>query len=181
MFAFLQTLFGQREAAAPPPSTRTDSTRTRAGKSSDTSLRKQLLAVVLKDTLLRGQLPPRSIGMEFLRVLDKRDTRTEGIHVRLVVRDDHPDLRASMLRLEREFRKRLAMFDYRATEWLQGISWQFDVEEAMEDANGALPTPAAVRDEHRILAAARLSARSSSPGKGASGGSYAYTEPAPLQ
>ena len=99
--------------------------------SEGSAARKHLLAVVLKETLLRNQLPAASVGIEFFRTLDRSGARTDGIHVRLIVRQEP----ASLIALERDFRRRLALMDYRASDWLQGVSWQFDL------ADGEKPKP----------------------------------------
>lgn len=131
-----------------------------------TASRKQLLAVVLRETLLRNSVPNDALGMEFFRTIDRAGARTDGIHVRLVVRDGHPHLPSRMLALEQDFRRRVALIDYRASEWLQGVTWQFELPEEA-------PAPA------RVSAAAQPRvALSSSPRPATQ--TYAFTEPAPL-
>lgn len=117
----------------------TPETRKRANAASSiggTASRKQLLAVVLKETLLRNNVPAAWIGIEFFRTMDRSGARTDGIHVRLLVREDQPGLPARLLALERDFRKRLTVIDHQAIEWLQGVSWQFEVpdEDPLADA-----------------------------------------------
>jgi hypothetical protein len=149
---------------------------TKAGSpnSEGTASRKQLLAVVLKETLLRNQVPTGCLRMEFFRTLDKAGARSQGIHVRLAVREWHPNLPARMLPLERDFRRRLGLLDYRAAEWLQGITWQFDVADDMpltDSVDAGTSVPAAARVTLRPRAAEE---------RAFAGATYAYTEPAPL-
>lgn len=134
-----------------------------------TASRKQLLAVVLRETLLRNGVPSDALGMQFFRTIDRAGARTDGIHVRLVVRDGNPELPSCMLALERDFRRRVALIDYRAGEWLQGVTWQFELP---EDAPAADLSPVR-RGDAQAHGAARPPAPSPSH-------TYAFTEPAPL-
>jgi hypothetical protein len=149
-----------------------------------TTSRKQMLALVLRETLLRNGVPASWVGMEFFRTMDRAGSRTDGIHVRLVVRDGHPDLPARMLVLERDFRRRINLIDYRAVEWLQGVSWQFELPEE-EQAAAAWAAPAAVRpvaapagaeEDGPLLISRGTRARQ----QDARGLTFASTEPAPL-
>jgi hypothetical protein len=150
-------------------------TRKRANASSSiggTASRKQLLAVVLKETLLRNNVPATWIGIEFFRTMDRSGARTDGIHVRLLVREDQPELPARLLALERDFRKRLTVIDHQAIEWLQGVSWQFEVpqEDPLADA-----APAAGEER------AKAPVRAAKPRRqDAREFTYASTAPAPL-
>ena len=111
-----------------------------------TASRKQLLAVVLRETLLHGGVPRDWLAMEFFRTMDKAGARSDGIHVRLIVRDGHADLPARMVAIERDFRRRVGLVDYRAGEWLQGVSWQFDLPDDDEPAAVRWPR---LRDQSR--------------------------------
>jgi hypothetical protein len=102
-----------------------------------TASRKQLLAIVLRETLLRNSIPVAWVGIEFFRTNDRSGTRTDGIHVRLMVRDGHAELPRSMVALERDFRRRVGLIDYRTPEWLQGVSWQFELPDEEQDAEFA--------------------------------------------
>lgn len=156
------------------PSRSAPETRKRANATSSiggTASRKQLLAVVLKETLLRNNVPAAWIGIEFFRTMDRTGARTDGIHVRLLVREDQPGLPARLLALERDFRKRLTVIDHQVIEWLQGVSWQFDVpdEEPLADAASAAAraqAPQAVDSKPRRQEAREFT--------------YASTAPAPL-
>jgi len=115
--------------------------RTANPASGGTASRKQILALMLRETLIRGGLPADALGIEFFRTVDRAGTRNDGIHVRLLVRDGHPGLPARMPALERDFRRRVAFIDERAGEWLQGVSWQFELlqEELAPGARGERP------------------------------------------
>lgn len=183
-------LFSARSPS--PPETRagqestlgTPSRQPTSGMGGTTS-RKQMLALVLRETLLRNGVPASWVGMEFFRTMDRAGSRTDGIHVRLVVRDGHPDLPARMLVLERDFRRRVQLIDYRAVEWLQGVSWQFELPEEEEQAAAAWTAPAAerpaaaparVEEDGPLLISRGARARQ----QDARGLTFASTEPAPL-
>jgi len=163
--ALSASLRGSRRDAAAPDGV---ATRVPSGIGG-TASRKQMLAVVLRETLLRNNVPNGSVGLEFFRTIDRTGARTDGIHVRLIVRDGHPDLPSCMLALERDFRRRVALIDYRATEWLQGVTWQFELP---EEATAPGLAPAAGRPAPQ-RSAVPASTRSQ-------GATYAFTEPAPL-
>lgn len=131
-----------------------------------TASRKQLLAVVLRETLLRNSVPNDALGMEFFRTIDRAGARTDGIHVRLVVRDGHPHLPSRMLALEQDFRRRVVLIDYRASEWLQGVTWQFELP---DEAPAPVRASGAVQPRVNLSSAPRTATHT-----------YAFTEPAPL-
>lgn len=167
----LFSAFSRKLRAAP----RTPESRKRANATSSiggTASRKQLLAVVLKETLLRNNVPAAWIGIEFFRTMDRSGARTDGIHVRLLVREGQPELSGRLLALERDFRKRLTVIDHQAIEWLQGVSWQFELPEQDPLADAA---PAAAGDPAsppvRDAKGRRQDAREFT---------YASTAPAPL-
>jgi len=99
--------------------------------------RKDLLRLVLRETLTRNGIPTRWIGAEVLRAT-LRD-REPGVHLRLLVREWDTRLLEHAPALEENYRKRLLGMDPESSKWLMGISWQF----AMEDRSQcpALPHP----------------------------------------
>lgn len=103
--------------------------------------RKQLLSVVLRETLLRNGIPVAWIGVQYLRTVDRAKPQPSGIHVRLVVQQWHPDLPPCMIAIERDFLRRVALVDYRCSDWLQGVSWQFRLPDDLECP--PLPRPGA--------------------------------------
>lgn len=193
MLKRLRTIIGKRsDAQDSGPSTTASEAVTRAPTSGmgGTASRKQLLAVVLRETLLRNAVPNGCLGMEFFRTMDRSGARTDGIHVRLVVRDLHEELASRMVALERDFRRRLTVIDWRAADWLQGVSWQLDLPEADESyAAAAAAIGATVAPDDPGRAGAGRSAANDgllvSRGRNArerdtDGVTYASTEPAPL-
>jgi hypothetical protein len=137
-------LLGRKPAPAarprhsgPGPSTQFDSQHTQAGSNSQ-SVRKDLLRLVLRETLTRNGIPPTWMSADMLRTSNAA-RRDPGLHVRFLVRHWDPRLVAHAVAFETEFTDRLQLLDPAAASWLMGFSWQF----AMEDRSAcpALPHP----------------------------------------
>jgi hypothetical protein len=86
-------------------------------------VRKELLRVVLRDTLNRNGIPTAWIGIDLL-VATARG-REPTIHARLLIKHWDPRLLVHGPALQEHFQKRVVMLDPLAPTWLQGISWQF--------------------------------------------------------
>lgn len=93
------------------------------------SIRKDLLKVVLRETLIRNGIPASWIGADLLRTTSPR--KEPGIHVRLLVRHWDARLLECGVAFEQDFFKRLQAMDPTSGNWLMGISWQY----AMEDVS----------------------------------------------
>lgn len=127
--SFMDLFFGRR-AAVPAPSAP-------PGPQGPTATRRELLRVVLRDTLKLHGLPAAWIGAEMLGT-NSRDGK-HGIHLRLLIQHWEPRLLAHTPALQDSLTDRLKMFDPLAGNWFGGISWQF----ALADASGCPPMPAA--------------------------------------
>jgi hypothetical protein len=138
-------LLGRKPATAakprhsrPAPSTQfAESQHTQAGGNSQ-SVRKDLLKVVLRETLTRNGIPPTWVSADMLRTTSP-SRREPGLHVRFQVRHWDPRLVQHAVAFERDFTERLQLLDPLSGNWLMGFSWQF----AMEDKAGCpgLPHP----------------------------------------
>ncbi|HET8747371.1 MAG TPA: hypothetical protein VFM98_17360 [Ramlibacter sp.] len=123
--------------AATGPSTQFDSKHTQAGSNSQ-SVRKDLLRMVLRETLTRNGIPPTWISADMLRTSSPARRET-GLHVRFLVRHWDPRLMQHAVAFEHEFSERLGLLDPLASNWLMGVSWQFSL--ADKSACPALPHP----------------------------------------
>lgn len=89
------------------------------------SLRRQLIQVLLKDSMRRHGIPMHWLDCQMLLVSSR--SRGEGMYLRIIMK--HWDLR--MLTYALAFEKSLVMditrFEPHAKDWLYGISWQMDV------------------------------------------------------
>jgi hypothetical protein len=107
----------------------------RDGAASPHATRKEILKVVMRETLMRNGIPDSWLSADLLRTNSAR--REQGIHVRLLIRQWEPRLMLHGVALEQEFYKRLLALDPLAPNWLMGFSWQF----AMADLSKCPPLP----------------------------------------
>jgi hypothetical protein len=110
--------------------------QTAAAPTSQTA-RKDLLRLVLRETLQRNGIPTRWIGAEVLRATSRN--REPGVHLRFLIREWDPRLLEHGVAIEENYRKRLLAMDPEAAQWLMGISWQFALEDSSQCP--ALPHP----------------------------------------
>lgn len=119
----------------PGPSTQFDSQHTQGGGSQ--SVRKDLLKLVMRETLTRNGIPPTWLAVEMLRTTTAK--KEPGLHVRFQLRHWDPRLLVYGVALENEFTQRLLLLDPLARNWLMGFSWQFTL--ADRGTCPALPQP----------------------------------------
>ena len=105
--------------AAAGPSTR--------GSSSPQSVRKELVRVSVRDTLLHNGIPAAWIRADPLTI--SAPGRETGVHVRLVVQHWDARLMQCAVALQEHVEKRILSLDPEAEKWLMGLSWQFDLED----------------------------------------------------
>lgn len=98
-------------------------------------MRKDLIRMVLRETLHRNGIPTSWIGADLLRATAAG--KEPGIHVRLLMLHWDERLPLHAPAFEQNFYKRLLAMDPLAPNWLLGISWQF----AMEDLTACPPLP----------------------------------------
>ena len=94
---------------------------------SDSTTRRELLRVVLRNTLNRHGIPTTWIGAEMLLATSRG--REPGIHWRLTIRHWDPRLLNHMVALQNALIVRVLAFDPLASGWLMGISWQFSLSD----------------------------------------------------
>lgn len=131
--SFLSRLFARAPKVAavqPTPGSKNLAT-------SQLSTRRELLRVVLRDTLIKHGIPTAWVGAEMVQALGRG--REPGMHMRLQVRHWDTRLLTYGVAFEKSFAARVMVFDPTAAVWLAGISWQF----ALVDEGGcpALPAP----------------------------------------
>lgn len=137
---FLNRLFGGNAPPnANPPASRLHS-QISSGLSqqlavSQGSTRRELLRVVLRDTLNRHGIPTAWIAAELLTTTSRQGER--GLHWRLHVLHWDPRLLTHAVALQNALIRRVLAFDPLAANWLKGISWQF----ALEDESECPPLP----------------------------------------
>jgi len=94
-----------------------------ANNAARTNTRRELLRVVLRDTLNRQGIPASWLGADAL--ISTSRSGVQGIHWRLVVRHWDPRLLTHAVALQQKLLNRVMTFDPLAANWLTGISWQF--------------------------------------------------------
>lgn len=99
------------------------------------AVRKEVLKLVMRETLTRNGIPESWMSADLLRTNSPK--REQGIHVRLLLRHWEPRLLHHGVALEQEFYRRLLALDPLAPNWLMGFSWQF----AMQDLSACPPLP----------------------------------------
>ena len=95
---------------------------------SDNAMRRQLVQVLLRDLLRKHGIAPHWIELQMLVV--SRSSRGTGLYVRLIVRHWDARLMNYALALQNALLADIARFEPRASEWLHGISWQFEMTDS---------------------------------------------------
>lgn len=121
---FMDRLLG-RAPARPPAAARGAKTgpSTQHGANSPQTVRKELVKVTVRDTLVKNGIPVDWIRSEPLTTASPG--REAGVHVRLVVLHWDPRLMQHAVALQDNFEKRLQAVDPNTAQWLMGVSWQF--------------------------------------------------------
>jgi hypothetical protein len=126
-----------RNARSAPNSTQFVASQQGPISTSPTNVRKDLLKLVMRETLTRNGIPQVWISADMLRTTSPK--REQGIHMRFLVRVWEPRLLENGPALEKEFLQRLLLLDPQAASWLMGFSWQFALPDTHVPA--AMPHP----------------------------------------
>ena len=110
---------------------------TKSPISQENSSRRELLRLVLRDTLNRTGIPTSWIGADLLAATSRG--REPGIHVRLLLKHWDPRLMMHGIAFENAYKKRVLTLDPQAERWLLGISWQYSLDD--ETGCPAMPHP----------------------------------------
>lgn len=86
--------------------------------------RRELVQVVLKDTMRKHGIPSDWIDLRMLSTTTKSG-RT-GMHVTFIVKQGHDRLLTYVFAFQDSFNRELARFETRASDWLLSVGWQFD-------------------------------------------------------
>lgn len=104
---------------------------------SHNSMRKELLRVVLRDTLNRNGIPRDWVVADLLMASSR--TREPGIHMRLQVRHWDARLMLHSVAFQEKLHQRVVMLDPQAIDWLLSISWLYALPDS--SACPAMPHP----------------------------------------
>ena len=149
--SFIRQLLGIPPAKGPNSASRTHSQLSPAtsppsrSSATEAGTRRELLRVVLRNTLNRHGIPTAWIGAEMLLATSRG--REPGIHWRLVIKHWDPRLLTHAVALQNALIVRVLAFDPLAAGWLMGISWQFSL--ADESVCPPMPHPGIWTSEAR--------------------------------
>lgn len=142
--SFLKRIFASSSPSANPAaqpalqhSQPASGLNTKSPMSQENSSRRELLRLVLRDTLNRTGIPTSWLGADLLAATSRG--RDPGIHVRLLVKHWDPRLMLHGMAFETAYKKRVVTLDPLADRWLLGISWQFSL--ADDTGCPAMPHP----------------------------------------
>jgi hypothetical protein len=132
----MKNLFRSLFGASPPPAPATPAAAEAARddhpmtieEGSDNAMRRQLVQVLLRDLLRKHGIAPHWIELHMLVV--SRSSRGSGLYVRLIVRHWDERLMNYASALQNALLTDIARFEPRASEWLHGISWQFEMTDS---------------------------------------------------
>lgn len=133
--SFLSRLFGQKPQTAHSRRAQSDAQPSIDAPSSLNARRRELLRVVLRDTLNRHGIPAGWMTAEVVTATSRTGER--GVHWRLIMTQWEPRLLTHALAFQQSLTDRLATLDPMASTWLLGVSWQF----AVPDETVCAPMP----------------------------------------
>ncbi|TFZ02519.1 hypothetical protein EZ313_14760 [Ramlibacter henchirensis] len=122
----------------------------RPGPDQRGSVRREIVKLSLRETLVRARVPAEWVGFELLPVAQQGTPHVA--HVRLILSqwDGRPVY--SIFELERSFMRRMKLLDSTSSDWVRGISWRLALPLARmpvaaetmpnEPAGTASPAPA---------------------------------------
>jgi hypothetical protein len=89
------------------------------------SLRRQLIQVLLKDSMRRHGIPIHWLDCQMLLVSSA--SRGEGMYLRIIMKQWDLRMLTYALAFEKSLMVDITRFEPHASDWLYGISWQFEV------------------------------------------------------
>ena len=136
----LQRIFGtgerERDAAGPPSSQFHESETTSNDTESRSAPRRELVQVILRDTMRKHGIPSDWIECRILSAVSR--SGRSGLHVNFVVKQAHDRLLAYVFAFQDSFERELARFEPRARDWLISVGWEFqgqNLAASMPDPN----------------------------------------------
>jgi len=138
----LRKFFGDKDkdnptAGGPASSQFHESEATTEQQGSRNAPRRELVQVVLRDTMRLHGIPSDWIECRILSVVSR--SRLAGMHVTFIVRQGEDRLLTYVHAFQESFLRELQKFEPRARDWLFSVSWQFD---GGADRPSQMPDPA---------------------------------------
>jgi hypothetical protein len=121
----IKKLFGQSQPGQPGPDESVQFQESQANTEigSRNAPRRELIQVVLRDSMRRHGIPSAWIDCRILPVMSR--TAKSGMHVQFIVRDGTDRLLTYVPAFQRSFMTEVGRFDPRVEDWLFSLSWQF--------------------------------------------------------
>jgi hypothetical protein len=85
--------------------------------------RRELVQVVLRDTMRKHGIPSDWVECRILSTINR--SGRPGLHVNFVVKKAHDKLLAYVFAFQDSFEREIARFDPRARDWLMSLGWEF--------------------------------------------------------
>lgn len=124
----LNRIFGGKDKArtgvAGPPTSQFHDDETTTELSSKNAPRRELVQVVLRDTMRKHGIPSDWIECRILSVVSTR--RGSGMHIQLVVRQGDDRLITYVHAFQESFLREIEKFEPKAEEWIFSLGWQFE-------------------------------------------------------
>ena len=92
-------------------------------KGSRNAPRRELVQVILRDTMRKHGIPSDWIECRMLSTMSRGGRH--GLHVNFVVKQAHDRLLAYVFAFQDSFERELARFEPRARDWLLSLAWEF--------------------------------------------------------
>ncbi len=146
----LNKLFGGRDAGEmrSPSSQFHESETTAQQAGSSNAPRRELVQVVLRDTMRKHGIPSDWIECRILSVVTRK--QVSGMHVQFIVGKAQSGLLHYVHAFQDSFWEEIEKFEPRAREWLLSLAWQFDGP--APDANRTMPGPGGWRSDGSLRA-----------------------------
>ncbi|MFC5497566.1 hypothetical protein ACFPOE_08485 [Caenimonas terrae] len=122
----IKKMFGRAPGTSPAPgseSAQFQETDSNSESGSRNAPRRELVQVVLRDSMRRHGIPSAWIDCRILSVITR--TQRTGMHVQFIVRDGIDRLLTYVPAFQTSFMEEIARFDPRVDDWLFSVSWQF--------------------------------------------------------
>ena len=136
--AWIGKLLGKKPALETDSSTsRFEDLDTDEDQASRNASRREVVHVVLRDTMRKHGIPSDWIEDRVLSVVNREGVC--GTHVQFIVRGGEERLMAYVHAFQDSFRRQLVQVEPRAMDWLRSLSWEF---QGVAPGPGAMPDPA---------------------------------------
>jgi hypothetical protein len=126
----LDRFFGHGKDADPSAAAGAASTQfresepdTEESRASRNAPRRELVQVILRDTMRKHGIPSDWIECRILSTINRRGR--PGLHVNFVVKKAHDKMLAYVFPFQESFEREIARFEPRAREWLMSLGWEF--------------------------------------------------------